>query len=124
MDGQWYRTVEHYFQSQKFEDVDYQSVIRSAPTAKAAAELGRSRDFPIRTDWDDVKVQIMRDAVLRKFQTHIAPRRLLLSTGNEPLIENAPGDFFWGCGNDGTGQNWLGRILEDVREKLREVEAS
>ncbi|MEM9402829.1 MAG: NADAR family protein [Pseudomonadota bacterium] len=119
MEGEWYRTVEHYFQTQKFDDVEHRSAIRNAASAKAAAELGRSRAIPIRPDWEDIKIQVMRDAVLKKFQTHNAARELLLSTDSEPLIENAPGDFFWGCGKDGTGLNWLGRILEEVREKLR-----
>ncbi len=119
MDGKWYRTVESYFQSQKFDDLNHQEAIRNAPSAKVAAQLGRSRDIPIRSDWEEAKIEIMKGAVLKKFQTHDAPRELLLSTGDEPLIENAPGDYFWGCGKDGTGQNWLGRILEDVRELLR-----
>lgn len=119
VDGNWYPTVEHYFQSQKFEDAEYREAVRSAPTAKAAAELGRSRQTPIRKDWEEVKVEVMKEAVMRKFLTHEGVRNLLLSTGNESLIENAPGDYFWGCGKDGTGQNWLGRILEETRESLR-----
>lgn len=119
MDGLWYQTVEHYFQSQKFEDPERRETIRGAHTPKAAAELGRSRDVAIRGDWEETKVEIMKEAVLRKFRTHGGPRALLLSTGDEPLIENAPGDYFWGCGKDGTGQNCLGRILEEVRELLR-----
>ena len=35
------------------------------------------------------------------------------------LVENSPHDFFWGRGFDGTGQNQLGRLLEELREELR-----
>ena len=119
MDGEWYRTVEHYFQSQKFDDAGRREAIRNAHSAKAAAQLGRSRDIPIRSDWEDRKIEIMKAAVLKKFRTHDGLRELLLSTGSEPIFENAPGDSFWGCGKDGTGQNWLGRILGEVRELLR-----
>ncbi len=61
----------------------------------------------------------MQVAVLKKFQTHPALQVLLLSTGDQPLVENAPGDYFWGCGQDGSGRNELGRILEHVRDMLR-----
>jgi ribA/ribD-fused uncharacterized protein len=56
---------------------------------------------------------------LRKFQTHPDLAELLLSTGDEPIVENAPGDYYWGCGKDGSGRNRLGQILMDVRAKLR-----
>lgn len=29
-------------------------------------------------------------------------------------------DRFWGDGGDGWGKNWLGRILMEVREELRQ----
>ena len=44
---------------------------------------------------------------------------LLLSTGDEPIVENARGDYYWGCATDGSGKNMPGRILVETREKLR-----
>ena len=118
MGGEWWRTVEHYFQAQKFSDQEHQNKIRDAFTAKQAAELGRSRKTPIRRDWEEVKDQIMFDAVLKKFQTHSELLDKLLSTGSESIVENAPGDYYWGAGKDGTGLNKLGFILEKVRAKI------
>jgi ribA/ribD-fused uncharacterized protein len=66
-----------------------------------------------------MKDEVMRRAVLRTFETHRALRDLLLSTGDEEIVENAPGDYYWGCGADGTGKNILGKILMEVRETLR-----
>jgi ribA/ribD-fused uncharacterized protein len=119
MDGVWWKTTEHYFQAQKFSDEDYKELIRNAPDPKTAANLGRSREFPLRPDWETIKDDVMRKAVLKKFQTHESLQRLLLSTGSEPLIEAAPGDYYWGCGADGSGKNMLGKILEEVRDQLR-----
>lgn len=119
LDGAWWPTTEHYFQAQKFEDVAYQEKIRQAYSAKQAAELGRSRKVPLRPDWEQVKDDVMRQAVLKKFQTHKELRSLLLSTGEEEIVENAPGDYYWGCGKDGTGLNRLGKILQEVRAELR-----
>ena len=119
MDGLWWRTVEHYFQAQKFADPDYRERIRSCRSPKQAAELGRSREVTLRSDWEAAKDDVMRAAVLTKFQTHDDLAAMLLDTGDEEIIENAPGDYYWGCGKDGSGLNRLGEILMETRALLR-----
>ena len=118
LDGAWWPTVEHYFQAQKFAGTPYANKIRIAFTPKQAADLGRSRQHPLRPDWEQVKDEIMLKAVRRKFELHAQLRKLLLATGTEELIENAPSDYYWGCGSDGSGQNKLGQILMRVRMEL------
>ena len=120
LDGKWWKTAEHYFQAQKFHDEVYKEKIRRALDPKTAANLGRSRKVPIRGDWEQVKDDVMRKAVLKKFQTHKELRALLLSTGSEEIVENAPGDYYWGCGADGTGKNMLGKILQETRKILND----
>ena len=119
VDGLWWPTVEHYFQAQKFEDKEYKEKIRTAHSPKQAAELGRSRKVAIREDWETVKEEIMFRAVLKKFKTHPKLSELLLFTGNQNIVENAPGDYYWGIGKNGTGLNKLGEILVSVREQLK-----
>ncbi|WKL59075.1 NADAR family protein [Asticcacaulis sp. ZE23SCel15] len=119
IDGVWWPTAEHYFQSQKFDDAAYREKIRRASSAKQAADLGRTRTLPLRLDWDVARVEVMRRVVTAKFETHPDLRALLLSTGERPLIESAPGDKFWGAGPDGTGENRLGRLLEELRARFR-----
>jgi len=119
--GAYWPTVEHYFQAQKFEDAAYRERIRRARTPKDAKELGRTRSLPILSDWDTKRDDVMLEAVRKKFQTHAEVREQLLATGDEELIENAPSDFYWGCGRTGTGQNKLGKILMRVRGELREA---
>jgi ribA/ribD-fused uncharacterized protein len=118
LDGVWWKTTEHYFQAQKFNDAEYREKIRLAPDPKTAANLGRSRKVPLREDWESIKDDVMRKAVKKKFTTHHELRELLLGTGSEKLVENAPGDYYWGCGVDGSGKNRLGAILEEVRSDL------
>ena len=119
IDGKYWRTVEHYFQAQKFAGTAYESVIHRARTPGDAKELGRSTKYPLRKDWENVKDSIMYQSVLRKFETHNDIRQQLLDTKEEELVENARGDYYWGCGADGSGQNKLGKILMDVRDELR-----
>jgi ribA/ribD-fused uncharacterized protein len=119
LDGKYWPTAEHYFQSQKFPGTEHQQRIAKAQSPKDAARLGRDRSVLLRDDWESVKDDVMRGAVLKKFETHQAIREVLLGTGDEELVENAPGDYYWGCGADGTGQNKFGKILMEVRSILR-----
>ena len=123
LDRQWWPTTEHYFQAQKFVGTAHVEAIRCATTPRRAAERGRERSRPLRQDWEQVKDDIMHRAVLKKFQTHEEIRQVLLSTGDEEIIENAPSDYYWGCGKNRTGQNKLGIILAQVREELRNKKA-
>ena len=81
--------------------------------------MGRDPTRPIRPDWSAVKDDVMRRAVLKKFETHSDIRAALLATGDRKLVEASPFDRYWGCGRNGTGLNKLGRILMEIRERLR-----
>jgi len=120
LDGKYWKTSEHYFQAMKFEGTEYEDKVREARSPKEAANLGRRRDFPLRKDWEAIKDDVMREAVLKKFQTHDELSELLRATGDEDIVENAPSDYYWGCGQDGSGKNMLGKILMEVRDKLNE----
>ena len=92
--GRQWPTTEHYFQAQKFAGTPHEGEVRRAQRPMLAARLGRSRARPLRKDWETVKDDLMRAAVEAKAS-------------------------YWGCGPDGKGRNQLGKILMEVREKLR-----
>ena len=120
LDGKYWPTSEHYFQAQKFVGhPDHVEAVRIAKSAKEAAARGRDRGRPLRKDWEQVKDDVMRKAVLRKFETNAEIHEILLSTGDDEIVENAPKDYYWGCGSDGSGKNMLGKILMEVRTILR-----
>jgi ribA/ribD-fused uncharacterized protein len=118
----YWQTVEHYYQAHKFvgtEDKALIAVIRNAPTPMDAATLGRDRTRKLRPDWEQVKSQVMWQGVLTKFLTHTDIQAILLDTGEELIVEDSPVDYYWGCGQDKTGQNQLGKILMNVRQEIR-----
>ena len=116
IDGEVWPTVEHYYQAQKFIDKKIQLEIKQAKTPDNAKWLAHKLGDQIRPDWDRVKDEVMTYAVRKKFETHKELQNLLITTGDEELIENSKSDFYWGCGWDGTGQNKLGKILMEIRE--------
>lgn len=119
--GKLWPTSEHYFQAQKFKEVEYREKIRKANSPMIAARMGRDRKKPLRRDWESVKVGVMRDAVRAKFTQHADIREILLSTGDAKIVEHTERDSYWGDGGDGSGKNMLGRILMEIRDELKET---
>ncbi len=117
--GKSWQTIEHYFQAQKFAGTPQEHEIQIAPDPMTAKNLGQSRDFPLRADWDAVKDDVMREAVRAKFTQHDDIRAVLLGTGTETIIEAARNDSYWGYGPDGQGKNRLGKVLMEIRDELR-----
>lgn len=115
-DGHIYGSVEHAYQSGKTLDDDERQVIRNLATPNQAKKAGQK--VSLRDDWEDVKIDIMRELLLAKFAQE-PDRTILLSTGNMHLIEgNWWGDKFWGESPLGEGENWLGRLLMYIRNEL------
>lgn len=122
VNGKSFPTNEHFFQAKKFESTApaYFETIRQAANAKSAKALGKSRKHPIRKDWNDARIAVMQEGLRAKFSQHLSLKAKLLETGDRELIENAPRDYFWGCGAKGTGQNKLGTLLMELRKEFKE----
>ena len=114
-----WKTSEHYFQAQKFAGTEYEEKVRLAHSPKEAAELGRNRKFPLRKDWEEVKDDIMREALRAKFTQNKELKEILLETGDFHLVEHTSNDFYWADGGDGSGKNMLGILLMELRKELK-----
>jgi len=110
-------TAEHAYQAMKTEDVVAQSHICRAKTPGEAKRLGRC--VAMRSGWLEMRLNVMRLVVDFKFQDPTL-RALLLETANIQLVEwNVWQDTFWGVCR-GIGENNLGKILMETRQKIRE----
>lgn len=136
-----YATAEHLFQSLKFDydeasqlSKEYAEIIRTASTPNIARELAgqkikggypwrtklnpiinQYKEVKMRSDWNQIRVDIMKIVLQVKFNQDEYCQQLLLSTRNKLLIENTKRDNFWGNGSDGNGQNHLGKLLVEIR---------
>ncbi|MFJ6102886.1 NADAR family protein [Streptomyces sp. NPDC092359] len=119
LDGVRWPTSEHYFQAQKFKGTRHADLIRRARTPLRAAELGRDSSEPPRRDRERGKDDVMRRVVAAKFRAHDDVRDILLSTGDEEIVEDTTTDHYWGRGRTGNGKNMLGRILMRTRDRSR-----
>jgi putative DNA methylase len=94
----------------------------SPMTAKMKTKPYRGDSRP---DWDRVRVKIMRWCLRVKLaQNYSTFSRLLLSTGESPIVEESRKDPFWGAkpldSDTLVGMNVLGRLLMELRKDLRE----
>lgn len=120
-EGILYPTAEHAYQASKFDDVKTKELIKKARGPDEAKKLGHS--LPICDGWHDKKIDIMRCIIKEKFENPFL-RPLLLSTGNSELIlNNKWNDKFWGVCR-GIGENWLGKILMEERNRIKEEMAA
>jgi len=117
MNGKRYKSCEHYYQCMKaINDEDHERV-RVASSAKMCKKIAHEVD--LRPDWEDLKFDIMVDALRAKAERYEFIKEKLIKTGDEDLGESSPKDYIWGLGEDGTGQNLLGKAWMTVREELQ-----
>lgn len=115
-DGLEYSSTEHAYQAAKTEDPAGRRRIRESQKPGEAKKLGKQ--VKMRTDWEQIKIGVMKDLVLQKFSKHKELKEKLLATGDAYLEEtNTWNDTFWGVCK-GKGHNWLGKILMEVRKEL------
>jgi predicted NAD-dependent protein-ADP-ribosyltransferase YbiA (DUF1768 family) len=69
-------------------------------------------------DKDEVRIEMMRYTLHEKFTNDEHCKSVLLSTGDEKLLEWSPYDAFWGGKKEGS-KNYLGILLEELRNEMR-----
>ena len=109
------KNVEIAYQASKTLNLDERFIVANSESPNIAKKLGRK--VTLRKDWEEVKNLVMADLLIQKFSQPYY-RDLLLATGDAYLEEtNAWGDVWFGVCN-GIGQNWLGKLLMQIREEL------
>jgi ribA/ribD-fused uncharacterized protein len=125
INGIYIPTSEALYQACRFpHKPDLQKVIigqKSPMTAKMKSKPYRKDSRP---DWDSVRVDIMWWCLQVKLAQHWEKfGDLLLSTGDNPIIEESYKDQFWGAkpmnAEKLIGTNILGQLLTILREQLK-----
>ena len=80
--GKYFKTAEHYYQSEKFDDLEIKNKIINASTAKEAAAIGRDRKNKRIDNFREIKLGVMYEGVLEKFRQNSDIRSKLIETRN------------------------------------------
>lgn len=115
-----FKTAEHAFQAYKhIHNKKIFDEIANAPTPTEAKKIGSNRENIPRNDWDEVKVKIMEEIVYAKFTQNQTCKEILMSTGDDILVEHTYNDTYWAdSGGNNRGKNMLGKVLMDIRKKI------
>lgn len=129
-----YPSVENAYQAAKsvhwvkggrcglLDDVEQAGIFAELATCTAGQAKRIGRRLLLRPDWEEIKLEVMRDLIAQKFAPGTKLAQLLLDTLNSPLIEdNTWGDVFWGVCK-GRGLNHLGRLLMAQRQHLKQLD--
>jgi ribA/ribD-fused uncharacterized protein len=114
-------SIEHAFQAGKIKSWICKSQIARIPYPSQVKKMLHFQGVPIRKDWEDINLNLMKELVRQKFLVYPDLNELLLNTNDEEIQEgNYWHDTFWGVDlKTGKGENHLGKILMKVREELR-----
>lgn len=111
--GVSFYSVENFYQAMKTELFDtFKMVSKLSP----GDSKKWSRTITPRPDWNDIKIDVMKFALLKKFSNEEWMNRLQKHRGE--IIEwNNWDDTFWGkCIYSKIGHNHLGRLLSDIKK--------
>jgi ribA/ribD-fused uncharacterized protein len=119
VDGKKFPSVEHAYMSFKNSSEDWQSKCMDK-SIKAGQIKRLSREIELVEGWDGMKVSVMRKCLEAKFRIP-AFRNKLIETGDSYIAEgNWWGDYFWGVDSETqVGENNLGKLLMEIRERVR-----
>lgn len=119
-----FKTGEHAFAAMKFWGTDFTHFadITFSQDPNTAKALGRSRQHPLRPDWEVVKLDVMAAITRAKYAPERDEAHLLTGTVDRLLVEGTFWhDEVWGVALDTpglSGRNWLGTLLMARRAEL------
>lgn len=121
------RSSEALYQACRFPHLPKVQEIILQQTSPMTAKM-KSKPFrkDSRSDWDKVRVAIMRWSLRVKLAHNMDSfGRLLLATKEKPIVEESRKDSYWGAKPKEetilVGQNVLGRLLMELREELKQL---
>lgn len=114
-----YYSVEHAYMSAKSDNIEWKKFCSDSEN-KAGDVKRKSKTLKVKDNWNEIKIQIMRECIKQKFNQEPYKTKLL-NTGTEYIQEgNMWNDKFWGvCLKTNKGQNNLGKLIMEIRNQLK-----
>jgi len=119
--GELWMTSEHAYHSEKFDDKKIKGEIKNARSAHDSLKVAHMHKNKYRNNWDDIKLNIMKEILMAKVEQHLYVKKKLLETGKHELVENSWRDDFWGWGPNKDGKNHLGKLWMEVRDEIKDI---
>lgn len=115
IDDETYPSIENYYQSQKTLSLPKREKFKHCSPSEAR-KMGRK--LRLENGWEKIKFDIMKNALNIKFTKDTEAGKKLMQTKGDIVEWNNWGDRFWGKTLDGIGENHLGKMLTEIRDRL------
>ena len=108
-----WHSAEQFYQASKFTDEAIIKKIKACQNPFQCAAIGQTREFKIRDDWEEIKIDVMERAIRARFDQH--PKLAeILRRSKGTLYDHSAADSFWGIGSNVTG-----KLLMKIRDDLQ-----
>ena len=138
IDDEEYNTLTHYLEcmkSKEFDDKETFEKMMKSPTTKAVKALGKKVQNFDSTKWDEKCLGYLSKGLRAKFTKFPELRKQLLETEDKILGYADPRDVILGIGcamgtpkslksSKWRGDNHMGKLLMELRQKLKEEQSS
>lgn len=133
IDGINYKTSEHWMMWKKamlFGDTDIANQVLKSSHPSEVKKLGRKVSNFVKETWEKECKDFVYQGNYAKFTQNSELLKVLMATEETELVEASPYDAIWGIGlteedakktspDKWPGTNWLGKILTQLREDLK-----
>jgi N-glycosidase YbiA len=125
IDGVLFPTVEHAYQCQRYSDQGIIDEIRAATSPVYAWEVSTKYKHLQIPEFrnEDYKLEVMKKMMRLKAAQHADVRQALIDSGDKKIVKHIvsypPGDGFWDDGEDGRGENHMGRMWMEIRDEIK-----
>ena len=103
----------------KFEGTRLEEKIRGLRSPEEVPYVAYKHREGVQKGWFEKRDRIMTQALRAKFEQHPELNEVLIGTDSNKLVFHSEEDPYYGDGGDGTGQNMLGTMLEELRRDVR-----
>lgn len=117
-------SAEHYVSSKLAGNTRLAKEVMKAETGEKAAQLIKPWYRMKVKGWRTKRRLFMTRALYIQVQMYDDVREYLLSTEDTLLADMSLYDHYWGVGRDLRGENMMGQIWMDIRQKLRDAASS
>jgi len=117
-EGKKYKTSEHCYQCQKFNDKSIINKVMNTASPYLARKIAHQYVEDQKANWGEIKFEVMYKIILAKAEQHEDVRRILLESDNEDIADVTSFDYLWGIGENKKGRNELGKIWMRVRQVI------
>ncbi len=122
--GRVWPTSEHAYQAEKYSNEEIIEKLFRSRSVDEVYRIAQDHKSERRADWDEVKIDLMKDILKEKMKQHPIIETMLIESGDRPLIKDTWKDNFWGWGPNKDGKNMLGVLWMEVRNEVRKSQAA